>query len=241
VSRQSTTLAEGGVNIQISIDGPAAAGKSTLARALAKKLGYIHIDSGAMYRALTWLALREGVDIDNADALTELAREADILFEPDPENADYTQRVFCRGLDITKEIRGLDVSQNVSAISSIPGVREVLVEAQRKMASDRDVVMEGRDIGTVVLPRADYKLFLTASVEERARRRWKERGGGDQDQTLAEIIAEIAKRDAEDANRANSPLRPAPDSVILDSTDLSFSEVIEEAARLVGFNASGSE
>ncbi len=184
-----------------------------------------------MYRALTWLALRENVPLDDADALTALAREAEIYFEHTPgENG--VQRVFCQGHDVTEEIRGLAVSRAVSGVSSVAGVREVFARAQRKLASEHDVVMDGRDIGTVVLPDARCKIFLTASVEERARRRMTERGADGLRQSLEEIKAEIEQRDLADSIRKNSPMKPASDSVILDTTSLSLSEVIEAVINL---------
>ena len=217
--------------MQISIDGPAGAGKSSVARALAHRLGYIYIDTGAMYRAVTWLALKNDISAVDEEGLTLLAQTADIRFEQSENDDD--QQVYCRDHNVTQEIRSVKVSRAVSAISVVSGVRSALVKLQQEMAADHDVVMEGRDIGTVVLPSADLKVYLTASVEERADRRQKERAAGGQEQSLAEIVAEIMKRDADDSGRADSPLRPPDDSVILDTTDLSLPEVVAAVAMMV--------
>jgi cytidylate kinase len=220
----------------VSIDGPAGAGKSSVAKALARELGFIYVDSGAMYRALTWLAIREGVSLDDELKLGLLARAADIRFcqSSSPSSSeDRQQRVYCQGQDVTEDIRSLAVSQAVSRVSAISGVREAMVEAQRSIAANHDVVMEGRDIGTVVLPDAECKIYMTATVEERAARRKKEREGNGQDRLLASIIGEIAQRDHDDMHRSISPLRRAEDSVLLDSTSMSFDEALEEALRIV--------
>ena len=202
-----------------------------MARALAARLGYIHIDTGAMYRAVTWLALRQGVDLDDAAGLTSLAQTADICFAQG--GPDTAQSVYCRGQDITGEIRSPQVSAAVSVVSAVEGVREALVGAQRRMAADRDVVMDGRDIGTVVLPQAECKIYLTASVEARAGRRQREWEGKDTGLTLAETEAAIRKRDEDDMRRESSPLEPAADSILLDTTSLSFQEVLDIAAGMV--------
>ena len=201
-----------------------------MAKAIAGELGFIHIDSGAMYRALTWLALQEGVGAGDEEGLSRLAKSAEIRFRH-VEPRDGRQLVYCRGQNVTDDIRNLQVSQTVSAVAALPGVREAMVEAQKQLAAGRDVVMDGRDIGTVVLPEAECKIFLTASVEERAKRRWREREG--QGQALEEIVEELRKRDDEDTNRKASPLRQAEGSVLLDTTPMSFQEAVEETLRLV--------
>ena len=207
-----------------------------MAKALAGKLGCLHIDTGAMYRALTWLALEQGLALDDEEGLSRLAGTADIRLQP-AGGADGAQLVYCQGEDVTSAIRGMPVSLAVSTVAAIPGVRAAMVEAQRKMASGREVVMDGRDIGAVVLPDAECKIFLTASVEERAKRRLLERAGGAENTAdplaLEAITAELKKRDDEDINRAASPLRQPEDSVLLDTTSMSFSEVLDESLRLV--------
>lgn len=203
-----------------------------MAKALAAQLGFIHIDTGAMYRALTWLALQQDVPLTDEQALSLLAQEAVIDFQQ-ADSPEEKQQVFCQEQNVTEVIRSQEVSRAVSRVAAVAGVREALTEAQRRLAAGRDVVMDGRDIGTVVLPQADCKIYLTASVEERALRRWKEIGAKDQDQALEDIVQDIAKRDYEDTHRIASPLRPAADSILLDSTALSFQEVVEKALALV--------
>ncbi len=203
-----------------------------MAKALAAQLGFIHIDTGAMYRALTWLALQQDVPLTDEQALSLLAQEAVIDFQQ-ADSPEEKQQVFCQEQNVTEVIRSQEVSRAVSRVAAVAGVREALTEAQRRLAAGRDVVMDGRDIGTVVLPQADCKIYLTASVEERALRRWKEMGAKDQDQALEDIVQDIAKRDYEDTHRITSPLRPAADSILLDSTALSFQEVVEKALALV--------
>ncbi len=203
-----------------------------MAKSLAANLGFIHIDTGAMYRALTWLALQQGIPLTDEQALGRLAREAVIDFRTG-QDAEASQQVFCQGQNVTEVIRSQEVSRAVSQVAAVAGVREALTGAQRRLAAHRDVVMDGRDIGTVVLPQADCKIYLTASVEERALRRWKEREAKDRDQTLEDIVQDIARRDYEDTHRITSPLRPAADSILLDSTALSFQEFVEKALALV--------
>ncbi|MCL2165877.1 MAG: (d)CMP kinase [Clostridiales bacterium] len=219
------------MRIQVSIDGPAGAGKSTIAKALAQKLGFIHIDTGAMYRAVTWLALREKMSLEDEEGLIRLARNADIRMVHDESGT--IQMIDGQGRNLTEEIRSRQVNAAVSQVAAIAGVREALVDIQRKMAENQNVIMDGRDIGTVVLPHAECKIYLTATAEERARRRKKEREGKDQDRTLEEIAIEIRKRDEEDMRRTHSPLRKAEDSIVLDTTALSFQEAVEAAAEIV--------
>jgi cytidylate kinase len=203
-----------------------------VARAIAHELGFVYVDSGAMYRALTWLALRQGIDAGDEESLSLLAKTADIRI-CQSKSKDFTQQVFCQGQDVTEEIRSLPVSRAVSKVSAIGGVREAMVEAQKGIAANHDVVMEGRDIGTVVLPDAECKIYLTASAEERASRRKKEREGTDRDRPLEAIVEEIVRRDHEDMNRRISPLRQAEDSILLDTTFMSFEEAVQEVLKLV--------
>ena len=158
-------------NIQIAIDGPAGAGKSTVAKKLADMLGFVYIDTGAMYRAITYKALCQGISLDDAEALTNTAEDTDIQFVRTEEGR---QLIFCDGREVTEEIRSPVVSENVSRLAQFSSVREVLVRKQQELANNQDVVMDGRDIGTVVLPRAECKIYLTASLEERTARRYRE-------------------------------------------------------------------
>ena len=182
------------------------------------------------------MALEMGTDTDDGEALGRLAESADIRFQQDP--AGGAQRVFCRGRDVTGDIRSRPVSKAVPGVSAFTEVRKAIVETQRKLAAGHDVVMEGRDIGTVVLPDAECKIYLTASAEVRAERRLLERkdtdpAGGEAGQSLAEVIQELEKRDKEDSTRPISPLRRAEGSILLDTTSLSFPEAVEEALRIV--------
>jgi cytidylate kinase len=207
--------------INIAIDGPAGAGKSTVARMVAEQLGYIYIDTGAMYRAVTLTALTNGIEPDQGDRLAALLDGLDIRLEP----GEGRQRVFVGGEDVTEDIRSRDVTNRVSRVSAIEAVRIFLVDKQRELASGKGVVMDGRDIGSVVLPDAELKIFLTASVRERAERRYLEIGEKQQ-LTLEQLEREIADRDRMDQEREISPLICAPDAVVLDSTSLSIAEVI---------------
>jgi len=184
-----------------------------------------------MYRAVTWLALREKMSLEDEEGLIRLARNADIRMVHDESGT--IQMIDGQGRNLTEEIRSRQVNAAVSQVAAIAGVREALVDIQRKMAENQNVIMDGRDIGTVVLPHAECKIYLTATAEERARRRKKEREGKDQDRTLEEIAIEIRKRDEEDMRRTHSPLRKAEDSIVLDTTALSFQEAVEAAAEIV--------
>jgi len=213
--------------INIAIDGPAGAGKSTVARQVAKRLGYIYIDTGAMYRAVTLAALQSGTAIDEKDKMSELVAGLDIRLEP----GDPVQRVFLNNEDVTETIRGREVTGAVSAVAAIESVRLCLVDKQRALARAKGVVMDGRDIGSHVLPDAELKVFLTASVEERALRRFRESGEA-QGVTLAALAEEIAERDRKDAGRAISPLIQAADAVLIDSTAMSIDQVSSRIAEL---------
>lgn len=208
----------------IAIDGPAGAGKSTVARRVAKGLGLLFLDTGAMYRALTWKALQQGLDLQDEPSLERLARESRIELQAAPEG----DRVFIDGVEVTEAIRHPDVTSRVSDVAKWGRVREHLVRQQQALGQEGGVVAEGRDIGTVVFPRADLKIFLVASPAERARRRALdlERAGHPVD--LRSLEAEIERRDAIDSSRAVSPLKPAADAVLLDSDALSADEVVAE-------------
>ena len=212
--------------VVIAIDGPAAAGKSTVSKAVAKKLGYTYIDTGAMYRAFTEYCLRKGVDCQNEAECVKLIPEVEITLFPDG-------KVMCSGKDVTREIREPHVSGNVSYIASYKDIRLAMVEQQRKMAEKVSVVMDGRDIGTYVLPNADVKIFQIASVEERAKRRYLENQEKGIPCTYEEIVADVEKRDRIDSSRAFAPLKPAEDSIQLDTSNLNIEESIQAVLDII--------
>ena len=212
--------------VVVAIDGPAAAGKSTISKIVAKKLGYTYIDTGAMYRAFTSYVLDKGVDPENEAECVKLIPEVDIELYPDG-------KVMCSGKDVTRVIREPKVSGNVSYIASYKDIRLALVELQRKLANKVSVVMDGRDIGTYVLPNADVKIFMVASVEERAKRRYKENQEKGIACTFEDIVADVEKRDRIDSSRAFAPLKPAEDSIRLDTSDLNIEEVTNEVLRII--------
>lgn len=211
----------------IAIDGPSGAGKSSVAKAVAKKLGFSCLDTGAMYRAVAWRALQNGTALDDAEALGAIARGYDIEFGH-VEGEPVPKRVFIGGAEVTEAIRTAEIDRAVSPVSAVPAVREALVEQQRRIGCAGNYVVEGRDIGTVVFPEAETKVFLTASNEERARRRVlqnAERGVGSTD--YEEVLADLIRRDEADSSRAASPLRAAEDASRIDSTAYSMEEVID--------------
>lgn len=216
--------------IQIAIDGPAGAGKSTVAKLLADKLGYLYIDTGAMYRTITYLAIQKGMPCTDEEALTELAAEADIKFA---RNSAGRQLIICDGIDVTEEIRTPEISNKVSLTAKHEGVRRELVKKQQDMSKSHNVVMDGRDIGTVVLPNAKLKIYLTASLEERAKRRFLELEAGGFSGDIEAITTEIAKRDEMDIKRDLSPLRPADDAVIVDTTSSTLDKVVNQIMDLI--------
>lgn len=216
---------------RVAIDGPVASGKSAVGRALARRLGYRFIDTGLMYRAVAWAALCRGVDPEDGERLAELARSLDIELRWDPEGEEL--QVIVDGRDVTGLLRSPEVEGVVSAVSARPEVRRVLVEKQRRLAEDGPVVMAGRDIGTVVLPDADFKVFLTASAEERARRRYLERLAHGEPADYEAVLAEVKRRDEYDSSRPVAPLKPAPDSLILDTGGLNLDEVVERLLGLI--------
>ncbi|HUF05404.1 MAG TPA: (d)CMP kinase [Aridibacter sp.] len=208
----------------IAIDGPSGAGKSTLGKKLAKQLGLLYIDTGAMYRAVALYALREGIDTLDAEAMTRSAESAEIGLSGDPVNL----KVFLNGEDVSDAIRSAEAGQAASVISTHPGVRRVLVERQRKLgeAAEKGAVLDGRDIGTVVFPNADRKFFLTAKPEARARRRYTEDAAKGRAVSLEHTVHEIEKRDERDSTREDSPLRIAEDAIVIDTSELEIGEVL---------------
>lgn len=212
----------------VAIDGPSGAGKSTVAKAVARKLGFSCLDTGAMYRAIAWKALESGVDLGDEEALGALARECEIAFEHDAGDP-IARGVLIDGHDITSAIRTAQIDKAVSPVSATPAVREALLVQQQRIGSQGNFVVEGRDIGTTVFPDAECKIFLTASPEERAHRRVRQNvdrdlGSIDYDEVLADII----RRDEVDSNRTVSPLKPAEDAHHLDSTDCYIEEIIDQ-------------
>ncbi len=216
--------------MKIAVDGPAGAGKSTIARLVAKQLGLRYVDTGAMYRAVTLAALRQGVDMDDEDALLRVATSMDlnIVFQGQRGNVIYLD-----GQDVTGLIRQTDVTANVSTVSTHKKVRDFIVALQDQIGRQGSVVMDGRDIGTVVMPDADWKIFLQATVEERARRRQQELQRKGVVVDIKDLQEQIRTRDHLDSTRENSPLRKAEDAIEIDTTSLSISEVVEKVLDLI--------
>ena len=211
----------------IAIDGPVAAGKSTVGRLLAQRLGYRFIDTGAMYRALTWRAMRLNVDLDDEDALSRLAEGTRIEFAA-------SDKVLADGQDVTKWIQTSEVEAGVSIVAKVAGVRKVLVKQQQELARDGKVVMAGRDIGTTVLPHAEVKVYLDATLEERARRRHVELVERGDSADYQSVLADLRRRDEIDSERAISPLQPAPDARIIDTDGRNAEQVLSEILAMVG-------
>ena len=214
----------------IAIDGPSGAGKSTLSKLLAEALGYIHLDTGAMYRTVALAASRAGIEPSDGAALERLCRAISIDFV----RGEGGERVLLSGEDVTAAIRTPEVSLLTSRVSACPAVREALVRRQREMGSRGGVVLEGRDIGTVVFPDAEVKFFLLASARERGKRRYEELRAKGMDVDLEQTIAEVEARDEADSSRQHAPLEQAADAVPIDSTELSIEEVLAEMLRVVG-------
>ncbi|HEX8495211.1 MAG TPA: (d)CMP kinase [Pyrinomonadaceae bacterium] len=215
----------------IAIDGPSGAGKSTLGRMLARSLNLLYIDTGAMYRAVALAVLESGVSVSDAAAVAAVAERAQLALAGDPDSL----QVLLDGRNVSDEIRNEDVTHTSSVISTIPEVRRILVKRQREMGGQEGgVVLEGRDIGTVVFPDADIKFFLTAGPEARAARRYEEDRLRERDATYEETLADINTRDRRDSTRADSPLAIAPDAIVIDSTELSIDEVYERMMAEIG-------
>jgi cytidylate kinase len=217
----------------IAIDGPAASGKTTLGKTLADELAYLFIDTGIMYRVITWAAILRGIDIQNEAAITHLAETAEIDVRPAALPDGRSSDVLVDGQDVTWEIRRPEVDANVSQVSAYPGVRKALSAQQRRIGQRGQVVMVGRDIGTVVLPEADVKIYLDASAEERARRRYQELVERGEPADYDQILEGVCNRDRIDSTRAVAPLRPASDAIILDSDRLDAGQVLAQVLRLV--------
>ena len=213
----------------IAIDGPAGAGKSTLAAHLARRFGFLNLETGAMYRALALKAIERDLPFDEEPTLLELAEFTRITLEPQSEG----NRVFLDGVDVSRRVRDADVTAAASKVSVHPKLRAWMVEQQRKLGERGGVVMEGRDIGTVVFPNAEVKIFLDAAPEVRGNRRYRQQPAQENKVTEESILRELRDRDERDRNRAESPLRPAPDAVVLDSTSMTLDEVLAQAEEIV--------
>lgn len=208
----------------VAIDGPAGAGKSTIAKLVAKEKGYIYVDTGAMYRGLAIHFLNRGIDPEDRDAVAEACRDAEVTIGY--ENG--VQQIYLNGENVTSMLRTEETGNMASKASAIPEVREKLLELQRSLAREKDVIMDGRDIGTNILPDADVKIYLTASVETRARRRYDELREKGEDCSLEEISRDIKERDERDMTREIAPLKKADDAVLVDSSDMTIQQVVDE-------------
>jgi len=213
----------------IAIDGPAGAGKSTIAKRLAKELNIACLDTGAMYRAVTLKALQAGIDLSNDDELVSLAKKSKIKVLLSSDG----QKIILDGHDVSDEIRSTEVTSNTKYIANCPGVRKVVVDWQRKIAEGQSIVMEGRDIGTVVFPNADYKFYLDADLNERAHRRLKELQEKGKPMDENQLVQDIAQRDQKDMERETGPLCKADDAIVIDSTKLNIEEVIGKMLQVI--------
>lgn len=214
----------------VAIDGPAGTGKGTITKLIAQELGLVNIDTGAMYRCIALKAIREGISsIEEKEKLIEIAKNVEIQIE----NYNGNQQVFLNGEDVTKEIRSLEVSAFVSPVSSIPEIREIMVSLQRKMAEGKDVIMEGRDITTVVFPNADVKIYLDADVEERARRRFEENKQRGIQTTFEETLEAVKKRDYNDMHKPIGALKIVEDAIVVDTTKMKIEEVKEKVKNII--------
>ncbi len=213
----------------VAIDGPSGVGKSTLSKLLALDLGYINLDTGAMYRAVALASLRREIDAKDHEALKQICEEIDIEFERDGKE----ERVLLNGEDVSTQIRTPEISLLTASVAACPDVRKAMVERQRILGADGGVVLEGRDIGTVVFPHADVKFFLKASAEVRGQRRFLELQAKGVNVDLARTISEVQARDIADTNRTNSPLRQADDAIVIDTTDLNITQVLDRMSTVI--------
>ena len=209
------------MGINIAIDGPAGAGKSTIAKLVAKEKGFIYVDTGAMYRAIALYLIRNNVALDDSESMIKYASKAEVSIKYE----EGQQQVILNGENVNGLIRTEEVSKMASVSSAVPEIRAMLLELQRKLARENDVVMDGRDIGTNILPNAQYKIFLTASAEERANRRYKELVERGEECDYEKIKADIIERDERDSNRATAPLKQAEDAILVDSSNMTIDEV----------------
>lgn len=216
------------MSFQIAIDGPSATGKSTLAKALAKELSFIYIDTGAMYRAVGLYNIRKNIDLNNEDDVVNTLKDISI----DIKYIDKEQRIFLNGEDVSSQIREEKVGMAASIVSTYKKVREVLVDLQRSLANVQNIIMDGRDIGTVVLPNASLKIFLTASSEERTKRRYLELKEKGKDVSIEDVAKELKERDERDTKRTNSPLTKAEDAILVDTTNMNIEQTIEYIKKL---------
>lgn len=214
----------------VAIDGPAGTGKGTITKLIAQEMGLVNIDTGAMYRCIALQALRQGINsIEKSEELISIAKNIDIQIE----NNNGNQKILLNGEDVTTEIRSMEVSSFVSPVSSIPEVREIMVDLQRKMAEGRDVIMEGRDITTVVFPNANVKIYLDADVEERAKRRYEENKAKGMSTTYEETLEAVKKRDYNDMHKEVGALKIAENAVIIDTTNMRIEEVKEKVKKII--------
>lgn len=217
----------------IAIDGPAGAGKSTIARIVAKELRYLYIDTGAMYRAITWKALKNNISLRDSNSVVQMAKKTEIVLKQDRKN--NVLYVFVDGQDVSGKIRTEKVSRQTNTVAAVQGVRKILRDQQRKMGKNGGVVMEGRDIGTAVFPNADIKFYLDASPSERAQRRYRELKAKGKRVILERIARALAQRDYRDKHRGISPLRQAKDAVVIDSTNLTLEKVAKKILDQIAF------
>ena len=218
--------------MQVAIDGPASSGKSTISKLIAKENHFVYLDTGAMYRVVTLAVLRNKISIDDHEAIEKLVQTIEIGFSMQ----DGKQSVFMNGEDVTDEIRSLEVTKNVSAVSALKEVRTRLVHLQREIAENHSIIMDGRDIGTVVLPQAEIKIFLVASVEERAKRRFVENQEKGIEMSYEELVEDIRRRDHIDSTRKESPLRKAEDAIEIDTTTMTIEDVVKTVTALIQKN-----
>lgn len=218
--------------IIIAIDGGAGSGKSTLARELAKRLSFLYIDTGAMYRAITWKAIRNKIELTQEKKLQKIAQESHLELKPPKKEGEDIQ-VFIDGRDVTEEIRSPLISSHVSDVAKVSGVRECMVAHQRKIAEKENAILEGRDIGTVVFPNADIKFFLVADVEKRAARRKQQLAQHGTEMAVEKIQKNLQQRDEIDSSRKDSPLKSAEDAILIDTTEQSVEEMVEVALKFI--------
>ena len=218
--------------MQVAIDGPASSGKSTISKLIAKKNHFVYLDTGAMYRVVTLAVLKNQISLDDHRAIEQLVQTIEIGFSMQ----DGKQSVFMNGEDVTDEIRSVEVTRNVSAVSALKEVRTRLVHLQREIAENHSIIMDGRDIGTVVLPQAEIKIFLVASVEERAKRRYIENQEKGIEMSYEELVEDIRRRDYIDSTRKESPLKKADDAIEIDTTTMTIDDVVKTVTALIQKN-----